>query len=396
MGGIESQVEDLAAHQVSQGHSVHVLTATAADAGTGGELGRYRQTITQLSGVRLHRLASPVTFGLPVHPRGRALIRRALQLLEPDVVHVHAGVVSPFAHDGARAAREMGLPLAITWHCMLDGVEQAVAIGARVTGWRSTPFAPSAVSAVAAERVAEALGRTDVSVMPNGLDLRPWRAVAARGDRTPSGPGAGPARTGPLRVVATQRLAPRKRAVPLVRTVARAHERLGRDDAGRPRIRLTIAGGGPAEHAVRTEVVAAGLEDVVSVLGRVPRPTLPTLYRDQDVFVAPAMLEAFGIAALEARAAGLAIVGQRGTGLSEFVQHERDGLLVDGDDAATEALVRLAEDADLLAQIHAHNGAEAPPMSWAEVIGRADAVYARAREAMGLPGSTGSEMGDRR
>ncbi|SED65410.1 glycosyltransferase family 4 protein [Ruania alba] len=386
VGGIESQVADLAAHQVSQGHAVHVLTATAAETGT-TTLGRYRETITEPSGVRVHRIASPVSLGLPVHPRGQALIRRALALLEPDVVHVHAGVVSPFAHDGARAARAAGLPLAITWHCMLDGVEPALALGARATGWRSARFAPSAVSGVAAERVAEALGRTDVSVMPNGLDLTPWRAVATGGDRTPSGVSARRGGGGPLRVVATQRLAPRKRAVPLVRTVAQAHERLGRDTAGRPRILLTIAGGGPAEHAVRAEVAAGDLDDVVTVLGRVPRQTLPTLYRAQDVFVAPALLEAFGVAALEARAAGLAVVGQAGTGVSEFVQHEREGLLVDGDEAATDALVRLAEDGELLAGIRAHNAAVPPSMSWAEVIGRANRVYARAREAVGLPGS---------
>ncbi|WP_159621481.1 glycosyltransferase [Ruania rhizosphaerae] len=380
VGGIESQVEDLAAHQVQRGHAVHVLTATAAEPGSDSAVGRYRESVTQASGVRLHRMASPVTFGLPVHPRGRALVRRALQVLDPDVVHVHAGVVSPFAYDGARAARALGLPVALTWHCMLDGVEPLLALGSRAMGWRQAPVALSAVSGVAAERVAAALGRTDVSVVPNGLDLTPWRAVAARGERPPSG-------IGPLRVVATQRLAPRKRAVPLVRTVIEAAERLGPDGAGRPRIHLTVAGGGPAEHGVRTEVASAGAEEVVTVLGRVPRPTLPTLYRDQDVFLTSSTLEAFGIAALEARAAGLAVVAQAGTGVSEFVRDGREGHLVRGDEAATQALVRLAEDRELLAGIRRHNSSEPPPMSWEDVIGRAERVYARAREAVGLPGS---------
>ncbi|UFU03852.1 glycosyltransferase [Ruania suaedae] len=377
VGGIESQVEDLAAHQAGLGHAVHVLTATAGD-DTTSALGRYRESLTQPSGVRLHRIASPITFGLPVHPRGRALVRRALQLLEPDVVHVHAGVVSPFAYDGARAARALDLPLALTWHSMLDGVEPLVSLGSRATGWRRAPVALSAVSAVAAERVAQALGRSDVSVVPNGLDLTPWRAVAARGERAPSGSGA-------LRVVATQRLAPRKRAVPLIRIVAEAHRRLGRDEHGEPRIRLTLAGGGPAEHAVRTEVVETGTEDVVTVLGRIPRQTLPTLYRDHDAFIAPAELEAFGIAGLEARAAGLAVVAQAETGASEYVQHERDGLLATGDEEAVAALVRLAQDRELLARIRRHNSDVPPPMGWADVIGRAERVYARAREARGLP-----------
>ena len=37
-----------------------------------------------------------------------------------DVAHVHMGVVSPFAVDAAFLTRRIGLPTAMTWHCMLD------------------------------------------------------------------------------------------------------------------------------------------------------------------------------------------------------------------------------------------------------------------------------------
>lgn len=368
VGGIETQVAGLAGAQAGRGHAVHVLTATA---GAAGGPGRYRETVQDPAGVRVHRIASPVTFGVPVHPRGRALIAKALRLLRPDVVHVHAGVVSPFAYDGARAALAAGWPLAITWHCMLDGVEPAWSLGSRLLGWRAAPMAASAVSSVAAQRVAEALGRADVAVVPNGLDLEPWREAAAR--PVP--------REGPLRVIATQRLAPRKRAVPLVRLVAAAHEQLGRDASGRARIRLVLAGGGPAEEHVRREIADGDLEAVA--MGRVRREMLPTLYRDQDVFVSPARLEAFGLAALEARAAGLAVAARRGTGVEEFVTHEREGLLGGDDAQLTAALVRLGREADLLRGIRAHNQAQAPPMSWPEVIGRAEELYARARGLAG-------------
>ena len=374
VGGIESQVQDLATHQAQAGHAVHVLTATALEKGAAAEgCNRYRASTTEAAGLRVHRLASPIVFGLPIHPRGRALVRRALSILEPDVVHIHAGVVSPFAFDGARAARDLGLPFAITWHCMLDGVEQAVSLGARATGWDTAPFAPSAVSSVAADRVAEALQRPDVSVLPNGLDLEPWLAAAA----SPEPPERGDL----LRVMATQRLAPRKRALPLVQLVARASERLGRDEAGRPRIHLTVAGSGPAKSSLSSEVAAAGLDDTVSLLGRVPRELLPTLYRAQDVFVAPAKLEAFGIAALEARAAGLAVVGNAGTGITEFVADGVDGLLAATDEEIEDALVRLGTEPGLLAGIRAHNAAIAPSVAWGDVLVRADELYARARAA---------------
>lgn len=373
VGGIETQVQDLATHQVRRGDAVHVLTATALPHGVEQGQSRYRATTTDVPGVRVHRLASPVTFGLPVHPRGFSLIRRALRMIDPDVVHVHAGVVSPFAYDGARAARALGLPLAITWHCMLDGVESLVAAGSRVTGWRTTAFAPSAVSAVAAARVADALDRSDVSVLPNGLDLAPWRAAATH--PLPS------SQPGTLRVVATQRLAPRKRTLPLLHTVARAHRALGRQPDGSPRIRLTLVGGGPVEAQVRTEVAAQGLEDVVHVMGTVPRTVLPTLYRDQDVFVSPAELEAFGIAPLEARASGLAVVGRAGTGLSEFVEDGVNGFLVPSDEAASQALVRLATDPSLLHRIRTTNATTPPAVAWEDVLGVAAELYERARSS---------------
>ena len=371
VGGIETQVQDLATHQARRGDAVHVLTATALPRGAEVQgRSRYRASTTEAPGLRVHRLASPTTFGLPIHPRGLWLIRRALTMLKPDVVHVHAGVVSPFAYDGARAARALGLPLAITWHCMLDGVESLVAAGSRVTGWDDAAFAPSAVSTVAAERVADALDRSDVTVLPNGLDLASWRAAAA--SPLPNG------KPGTLRVVATQRLAPRKRALPLVHAVHRAYRAVGDLPDGTPRIRLTLVGGGPAEPQVRAEVQAAGLEHVVTVMGTVPRAVLPTLYRDQDVFVSPAVLEAFGIAPLEARASGLAVVGRAGTGLSEFVEDGVNGFLVASDGATTDALVRLASEPDLLARIRATNAGTAPSVAWDDVLGVADALYQRA------------------
>lgn len=375
VGGIETQVQDLASYQAGRGDTVHVLTATALPKGTEGAQGRsrYRASTTEAPGLRVHRLASRTTFGLPVHPLGLWLIRRALRMLKPEVVHVHAGVVSPFAYDGARAARSLRLPLAITWHCMLDGVESLVSAGAKATGWDDAPFAPSAVSTVAAERVADALDRTDVSVLPNGLDLAPWTAAAA--SPVPS------AVSGALRVVATQRLAPRKRTIPLLMAVARAHEALGRQPDGTPRIRMTLVGGGPAEGQVRADVQANRLEDVVTVMGKAPRAVLPTIYRDQDVFVSPSILEAFGIAALEARASGLAIVGRSGTGLGEFVEDGVNGYLVPSDAGITDALVRLASEPELLARIRATNATVAPAVAWPDVSSAADALYERALAA---------------
>ncbi|WP_341360346.1 glycosyltransferase family 4 protein [Georgenia sp. M64] len=375
VGGIETQVRDLAHRQAAAGDDVHVLTATPGEEpGPGGRPGEGAGTQGRAEPV-VHRIATRLALGVPVHPLERPLLRRALADLRPDVVHVHAGVVSPFAYDGARAARALGLPLVITWHCMLDGVVPAYRVGARLTGWDEAAAAFTAVSAVAGARAAEVVGGRPVAVVPNGLDVAAWTPVGGPPPLPPAGP---------LRVVATQRLAPRKRAVPLVRIMARVREAVG------PGVHLSLVGSGPAEQAVRAEIARLSLGGTVELVGRVPRRILRERYAGEHVFVAPARLEAFGIAALEARAAGLAVVAGRGTGVGEFVTDGVDGLLTpdrsDGlDDEAADAalagaLVRLATEPGLLGGILAHNRSTAPAADWADVLAACEAAYAQASD----------------
>ncbi|WP_426592964.1 glycosyltransferase family 4 protein [Cellulomonas sp. McL0617] len=358
-GGIESQVGDLAARQVAAGHEVHVLTATLGEAGERGGV------VDVENGVHVHRLGARLPFELPVNPVGPRLIRDAFRRLRPDVVHVHAGVLSPFAFDGARIALDLRLPTTITWHCMLDGVVAPLRAVVSRSRWHEMPAALNAVSHEAATRVRQVFG-AEVSVLPNGIDLTEWGPAArvAAGD-------------GPLRLVATMRLVPRKRGVPLVELVGAAARRLAPGG-----VRLSIIGSGPAQGRVAAAVSDGNLEDVVDLRGRLTRPQVRAAYTDADVFLATAELEAFGIAALEARTAGLLVVARRGTGMAEFVEDGVDGFLVADDDAMADVIVRLATDRALLDQMVAHNRSHPPAFGWADVLGAADGEYARARVLM--------------
>lgn len=368
-GGIESQVGDLAAHQAAAGHEVHVFTATL---GTGGERGG---AVELDRGVHVHRMGARMPFELPVNPRDGRLFRAAYAAVRPDVVHVHAGVVSPFAYDGVRHAVAARLPVLVTWHCMLDGTVPALRLLARTTRFDSGTVALSAVSSAAAARVREAFAEP-VHVMPNGIDLDAWAPDA---DEALPAPTHGDEDPGPLRLVATMRLAPRKRAVPLVGVVGDAVRRVPPD-----RVRLSIIGDGPVRPRVEAAVADRGLRPVVDLRGRLTREGVRAAYADADVFLAPAELEAFGIAALEARTAGLAVVARRGTGIAEFVQDGVDGLLVADDAEMTEAVVHLVRDRRLLDGIRRHNRAERPRFGWASVLATAEAEYARARALRGL------------
>jgi glycosyltransferase involved in cell wall biosynthesis len=184
-------------------------------------------------------------------------------------------------------------------------------------------------------------------------------------------------------LVATMRLAPRKRAAALVDLVADAVAAVGADA-----VHLDLVGDGPLRGRIEAQVERLGLASVVTVRGRLSRTEIRALYADSAVFLAPAELEAFGIAALEARAAGLAVIARRGTGIEEFVRDEVDGLIVSGDDSMADAVVRLVRDRPLLSAIRAHNCAHPPLFDWSDALAAADAEYARAAELVGRASGT--------
>jgi len=365
-GGIETEVYELAAQQAAAGHEVHVLT------GTLGEDGERGGTVQEDRGVHVHRLGARMPWNVPVSPFERRLIRAGLAPLGADVVHAHVGVVSPFAIHGAQVALAASLPTAITWHSLFDGAATVLRPAVRLSRWRRAPVALSAVSALAAAGVAGMFPAATVTVLPNGIDVAAWApAPRIAGDRAGG--------RGPLRLVAAMQLAPRKRAVPLVHIVAQAVRQLPPG-----RLQLTLVGGGPSASAVQTAVADEGLGHVVTLAGELPHEKVKFAYGDADVFVAPAVREPFGLAALEARTAGLVVVARTGTGTAEHLEDGVEGLLVADDAAMVEALVRLARDSALLDAMRAHNRSVPPDYDWSRILPLVDDEYARARALRGV------------
>ncbi|MGC2423854.1 MAG: glycosyltransferase family 4 protein [Nitrospirota bacterium] len=90
-----------------------------------------------------------------------------------------------------------------------------------------------------------------------------------------------------------------------------------------PDVMLEIAGSGPEEEVLRREAHSLGLDGRVRFLGW--QEEIP--FNRWDVFVMPSLEEAFGMAALEAMAAGLPVVASAVGGLTELVQDGKTGWL---------------------------------------------------------------------
>ena len=361
LGGIEVQVHDLAARLMGRGHEVVVFTATP---GSRGERGGF---IDHVDGVAVHRLALRLPFELPVNPLAPGLLRDRLAAGGFDVAHVHMGVLSPFAVDCTRVTTNMGLPTAMTWHCMLGHFEPVFRAAGHVRGWARDGAVMSAVSAVAAEPLQRLVGAAGtVNVLSNGIDVDRW---AVSDEQVPvREPGHS------VRVVSAMRLASRKRPLPLLRTMARVRDLV----PARIRIRLEILGDGPDRGRLERFIAAHDMGSWVRLPGRVTRDELRERYAASDIFVAPAPLESFGIAALEARTVGLPVVGRRGSGVQEFVKDGLNGYLATDDHAMATALAALVVDDRLRETMTAHNRSTGPQQSWGRILDGAEAEYRRA------------------
>ncbi len=94
-----------------------------------------------------------------------------------------------------------------------------------------------------------------------------------------------------------------------------------------------VIGEGEEMNTVRAAASAAGVNDRVRLLGRVSDDILAAAYRRGNIFAMPSVpvpghLEGFGLVALEAAASGLPVVASRLEGITDAVQHERNGFLV--------------------------------------------------------------------
>ena len=100
--------------------------------------------------------------------------------------------------------------------------------------------------------------------------------------------------------------------------------------AGRPWQAL-IVGDGPARGEI--EALMAPLGARVAFAGALPHRELPVLYAAADLYLWPAINEAYGMAFLEAQAAGLPVIAGRTGGVPAVVSDGETGLLTSIGDA---------------------------------------------------------------
>lgn len=347
LGGIEMHVHDLARAQAAAGDEVDIITMTRArgalDAPGSAMVIRPGDDADVLRKWRF--ILANRSYGVD---RGY------------DVVHAHCSTVSLLSFF---AFGTPGVPRLMTVHSLWRRYTPLYTGFDHTLRWSTWPVKWSAVSEVAAEGVRRAArGPVDVAVLPNGIDLDLW---------TPAPRVSEPGR---LRILAVMRLATRKRPMSLLRILRAVRQRV----PSHIEVTATILGEGPSRQSMERYLARHDMTSWVKLPGHLPRTEVKQAMATSDVFVAPAVLESFGIAALEAHAAGLPVVGRRGTGLSDFIRDGEGGVLVGSDREMAGVLARMATD-------RTHESV--PPstslaqFSWPAVVARHHELYREAGAA---------------
>ncbi len=272
--------------------------------------------------------------GPDVNPLLVATLARQIRAFRPDLVHTH--LIHADLH-GQLAARLTGTTGVSSIHSAHDFYEhEPYRSAARIAGHlagRTIAISEHVGSLVTNARLCRPGA---VRVVPYGIDATLWRISDEERATARAELGVEPT---DVVVGVASRLIPHKGHSFLLRGYAEAARRA-------PRLRLVIAGDGPLRAQLESEVRAlGGAVDFLGFVGDMPR-----FLGAIDVLAFPTQPEfgeGFGLAALEALAAGRPVVATDVASLPEVVGTDgAAGVLVGPADVAAlaDALVTLADD----------------------------------------------------
>jgi glycosyltransferase-like protein len=216
----------------------------------------------------------------------------------------------------------------------------------------------------------------EAGLVGNGVDTARYRPPRDAAERRAARAAAG--LDDRLAILTVGGIEPRKGSLTLLEAFAAARRALA------DRRPVLLVAGGATLFDYRDEIDrfhqradALGLNGDLRVLGPVEDAELERLYRAADVFALPSTKEGFGLAVLEALAAGLPAVVSDLDVFRGFLGDGDSALLARAGDpeALAAALVRVARDPVLAERLRAGGRAVAERHSWARVAKAHEAAY---------------------
>ena len=285
-----------------------------------------------------------VDSGFYVNVRYNRQSRNLLRTM--DIVHVHHPFLS-----GRLAlwyCKPRGIPIIFTNHTRYDLYAKAyipflpAGVGETFLKTYFPGFCDSvdmvAAPSLGLKKVLQRVGVTaQIEVVPNGVDIEPFRGDVVPMDRTDFG-----FDDAAVVLVYAGRLGPEKNLPFLLRAfngAAQAYQNLC----------LLIVGDGPERDNLEDRVRHMPITDRVHFTGFVDYKKIPNYLASADIFVTASVTEVHPLSVIEAMGAGLPVLGIESPGVADTVNDGEDGFVVPEEDLAafTAKMVRLGTDAEL-------------------------------------------------
>lgn len=375
LGGIETQIHDLSVALNAAGHEVEVLTPVPGPGTLGGVcIHRLCDVSREDGGYRFPPSAVANNFRdffyvveLLENRGDDSALGRLEDMLRRgnyDVVHAQLGN-TPFAYLAVNIALRLGLKVVVTFHSMLGAFEQPIAFAiSRALGcqkWAGRALL-TAVSSNVAQNRAFSVGSHEFKILPNGTNVTYWEQVQSRRAESQT----------PLKFFAAMRLHPRKRPFALIDSMAALRTQV----PAREFPVLHIAGDGHMRPSLEKRIRALDLVDNVILCGRLDRKEIAGYLAKADLFLMPSYLESFGIAALEARMAGVPVLAMKQAGAWDFLTPDMDGIMADNDSDFARKLCEFVLEGNLRARLRLGVTKLLPGYSWPELVAQCQAYYA--------------------
>jgi glycogen synthase len=381
-GGLARHVRKLAENLAHQGTDVHVLTRGSEESPAEEEV----------RGVMVHRVREPrrprdlSEFVAWIEHMNSDMLAAGVELGDRwsfDVVHGHDWLV---AVAGDHLAKRFRCPLVVTIHATeygrhqgwVDKHPQSHIHG--VERWMANRAERVITcSSYMREHVADIYGLDEdrVTVIPNGID--PAELVPVDDLDALRGRFAAPDEK---LVLLVGRLVYEKGFQLALEALPPLIERVGD-------VRFLVAGSGTAEHELRAQATALGLDEHGTFLGWIGDDVLHSLYRIADLTVVPSIYEPFGLVALEAMASGCPCLVADTGGLREVVpSDETVGLRFRSRDPQSLGAMaeRLLTDGALRDRLVAEAQEHVLTFDWADVARQARGVYSGVAAVTGTLG----------
>ncbi|MFH1820676.1 MAG: glycosyltransferase family 4 protein [Candidatus Nealsonbacteria bacterium] len=214
--------------------------------------------------------------------------------------------------------------------------------------YKKASFCIGASSAI--KKNFEDIGVKNIEVIPNGVDLSRFKGLARRTHDE-------------FTVITVARLEKVKGIEYLIRAV--------------DNFRLLIIGDGSERKNLEYLVEELGLKEKIKFLGQIANEKIPAYLMEADCFCLPSLREGFGIAILEAQAAGIPVIATRTGGILDLIKDGETGFLVDPKNTKQikEAVFKIQSDQELAQNLTRNAKEKLVNYNWSNIADRVYKVY---------------------